>query len=74
MAKDNKQIKTIWDDISNDAKILENRIDNFGYPIKRRELDDGTSLKLRKDSKAKGSTIEIDKIKIHNEAGEIGDW
>ena len=48
-----------------------------GYMIKRRKLSDGTILKLRKKSDSKGSTIEIGnkgERKIHNKAGEDGDW
>ena len=74
MAKDNNHIKIIWKDISQDAKEIENKIDSFDYPIIRRELDDGIVIQLRKQSESGGSTIEIDKIKIHNEAKEIGDW
>ena len=76
IAKDNQQIKEIWEDISKDAKEIENKIDSFNHPIIRRELDDGTEIQLRKQSRTGGSTIEIDKskTKIHNKAGEIGDW
>ena len=76
IARDNNQIKEIWEDISKDAKEIENKIDSFDHPIIRRELDDGTEIQLRKQSGSGGSTIEIDKskTKIHNEAGEIGDW
>ena len=54
--------------------------------IKRRKLSDGTIIQLRKKSKSEGSTIEIIKdkdngkgkkkenTKIHNKAGEDGDW
>ena len=45
--------------------------------IKRRKLSDGTILKLRKKSGSKGSTIDIGNNadrKIHNKAGEDGDW
>ena len=73
MTKDNKQIKEIWDDITEGAEILEEKLDKKGeYMIKRRRLSDGTIIQLRKKSsggeKAKkdgkggtgGSTIEID--------------
>ena len=76
IARDNNQIKEIWEDISKDAKEIENKIDSFDHPIIRRELDDGTEIQLRKQSRTGGSTIDIDKskTKIHNKAGEIGDW
>ena len=80
IAEDNKQIKEIWEDITEGAEILDDRPDRKGgYMIKRRKLSDGTIIQLRKKSKSEGSTIEINKkpdnqIKIHNEAGEDGDW
>ena len=78
MAKDNKQIKEIWEDITEGAEILEDKSDSKGqYMIKMRRLSDGTILKLRKTSDFKGSTIEIGNKgdrKIHNKAGEDGDW
>ena len=58
--------------------MLEEKPDSKGqYMIKRRKLSDGTILKLRKKSDSKGSTIEIGnkgERKIHNKAGEDGDW
>ena len=72
MAKDNKHIKEIWDDIIEGAEVLEDKIDGYGDILKRRKLSDGTIIQLRKKSsggaKAKkdgkggtgGSTIEID--------------
>ena len=78
MAKDNKQIKQIWDDITEGAEILEDAINpKTGERIKMRKLSDGTILKLRKKSDSKGSTIEIGNNadrKIHNKAKEDGDW
>lgn len=85
IAKDNKQIKEIWEDITEGAEILDDRPDRKGgYMIKRRKLSDGTIIQLRKKSRSEGSTIEIIKdkdngkgkenTKIHNEAGEDGDW
>ena len=76
IARDNNQIKEIWEDISKDAETIHDRIDKYGYPIKSKRLEDGTEIQLRKQSRSGGSTIEIDKskIKIHNKAGEIGDW
>ena len=78
IAKDNKQIKEIWEDITEGAEILEDKPDSKGqYMIKMRRLSDGTILKLRKTSDSKGSTIEIGNKgdrKIHNKAGEDGDW
>ncbi|WP_455940821.1 hypothetical protein [Helicobacter pullorum] len=80
IAEDNKQIKEIWEDITEGAEILDDRPDRKGgYMIKRRKLSDGTIIQLRKKSKSEGSTIEINKkpdnqIKIHNEAREDGDW
>lgn len=78
IAEDNKQIKQIWEDITEGAEILDDKPDSKGqYMIKMRRLSDGTILKLRRTSKSKGSTIEIgnkgDK-KIHNKAKEDGDW
>nr|WP_230845648.1 hypothetical protein [Helicobacter pullorum] len=85
MAKDNKQIKQIWDDITEGAEVLEEKPDRKGgYMIKRRKLQDGTIIQLRKKSRSEGSTIEIIKdkdngkgkenTKIHNKAKEDGDW
>ncbi|MFY4691583.1 hypothetical protein ACOTVD_11195, partial [Campylobacter jejuni] len=67
MAKDNKQIKEIWDEITKDATILP----DAGNGIKMRKLDDGTIIRLRKTSDSGGSAVEIDKkpeeqIKIHS--------
>ncbi|TLD79345.1 hypothetical protein LS81_010660 [Helicobacter trogontum] len=68
MTKDNKQIREIWDDITEGAEILEEKLDRKGGTmIKRRRLSDGTIIQLRKKSNSGGSTIEIDsKIKIHS--------
>lgn len=68
MTKDNKQIKKIWNDITEGAEILEEKLDRKGeYMIKRRKLSDSTIIQLRKKSNFGGSTIEIDnKIKIHS--------
>lgn len=80
MAKDNKQIKEIWKDITEGAEVLDDKgPDSYGDMIKRRKLSDNTILQLRKKSSSKGSAIEINKkdekpIKIHNKAGEDGDW
>ena len=85
IAKDNKQIKEIWEDITEGAEILEEKPDRKGgYMIKRRKLQDGTIIQLRKKSRSEGSTIEIIKdkdngkgkenTKIHNRAKEDGDW
>ena len=71
------------DDITEGAEVLEEKPDSKGqYMIKRRKLSDGTIIQLRKKSKSEGSTIEImqgkgkdkENIKIHNKAGEDGDW
>ena len=85
LAKNNKQIKEIWEDITEGAEILEEKPDRKGgYMIKRRKLQDGTIIQLRKKSRSEGSTIEIIKdkdngkgkenTKIHNRAKEDGDW
>ena len=80
MAKDNKQIKEIWEDITEGAEVLDDKgPDSYGDMIKRRKLSDNTILQLRKKSSSKGSAIEINKkdekqIKIHNKAKEDGDW
>ncbi|WP_336884787.1 hypothetical protein, partial [Helicobacter pullorum] len=78
MAKDNKQIKQIWDDITEGAEAIKDGINKkTGEIIPMRRLSDGTILKLRKKSDSKGSTIEIGnkgERKIHNKAGEDGDW
>lgn len=68
IAKDNKQIKEIWDDITEGAEVLQDAgPDSYGYMIKRRKLSDGTIIQLRKKSDSGGSTIEINsKTKIHN--------
>ncbi|TLD78753.1 hypothetical protein LS81_010990 [Helicobacter trogontum] len=51
MTKDNKQIREIWDDITEGAEILEEKLDRKGeYMIKRRRLSDGTIIQLRKKS------------------------
>ncbi|TQR53006.1 hypothetical protein DMC01_12385 [Campylobacter troglodytis] len=88
LAKDNKQIKEIWEDLIKEAIFLADVLDEQGeYMIKRARLKDGTVVKLRKKSKSGGSTIEVDKnklrnidkkkdeqIKIHNKEKEDGDW
>lgn len=85
-AKDSKKIKEIWEDITERAEVLKDKIDGYGNILQRRKLSDGTIIQLRKKSsggtKAKkegkggtgGSTIEIGKTKIHNRAGEDGNW
>ena len=50
MAKDNKHIKEIWDDIIEGAEVLEDKIDGYGDILKRRKLSDGTIIQLRKKS------------------------
>ncbi|EAI4265684.1 hypothetical protein AWS11_08975 [Campylobacter coli] len=71
-AKDNKQIKEIWEDIAERAEMLEDiDKDKLGGAIKIRRLSDGTIVKLRQKSKSGGSAVEIDKkpeeqIKIHS--------
>ena len=79
IAKDNKQIKEIWDDIIEGAEILEDRINpKTGERIAMRKLSDGTILRLRKTSRTGGSAIDIGRKKpnnvIHNKAKEDGDW
>ena len=78
MAKDNKQIKEIWDDITEGAEILEDGINpKTGEKIIMRKLSDGTIIKLRQKSKSGGSAIDIGRKndrKIHNKAKEDGDW
>ena len=67
-ARDSKQIREIWDDITEGAEVLQDAgPDSYGYMIKRRKLSDGTIIQLRKKSDSGGSTIEINsKTKIHN--------
>ena len=60
-AKDNKQIKQIWDDITEGAEVIKDGINKkTGEIIPMRRLSDGTILKLRKTSDTGGSTIEIE--------------
>lgn len=72
IAKDSKQIKQIWEDITEGAEELKDiEKDKLGGSIKRRKLSDGTIIKLRQKSKSGGSAIEIEKestdqIKIHS--------
>ncbi|WP_223209241.1 hypothetical protein [Campylobacter coli] len=72
IAKDNKQIKEIWDEITDGADILKDiNQDKLGGTIKMGKLDDETVIKLRQKSKSGGSAVEIDKkpeaqVKIHN--------
>ena len=78
-ARDSKQIKEIWDDITEGAEILEDRINpKTGERIAMRKLSDGTILRLRKTSRTGGSAIDIGRKKpnnvIHNKAKEDGDW
>ncbi len=69
---DNKQIKEIWDEITDGADILKDiDQDKLGGTIKMRKLDDETIIKLRQKSKSGDSAVEIDKkpeaqVKIHN--------
>ena len=71
-ARDSKQIREIWDDITEGAEELQDiEKDKLGGSIKRRKLSDGTVIKLRQKSKSGGSAIEIEKestdqIKIHS--------
>ena len=79
IAKDNKQIKEIWEDITEGAEILEDRINpKTRERIPMRKLSDGTILRLRKTSRTGGSAIDIGRKKpnnvIHNKAKEDGDW
>lgn len=59
IAKDNKQIKEIWDEITKDATILPDK----GNGIKMRKLDDQTIIQYKKASKSGGETIEINSNK-----------
>ena len=79
IAKDNKQIKEIWEDITEGAEILEDRINpKTRERIPMRKLSDGTILRLMKTSRTGGSAIDIGRKKpnnvIHNKAKEDGDW
>ena len=68
LAKDNKQIKEIWEDITEGAEILEDGINP----------KTGEKIRLRKTSRTGGSAIDIGRKKpnnvIHNKAKEDGDW
>lgn len=78
LAKDNKQIKQIWEDIIEGAEELKDAINTkTGEKIPMRKLSDGTILKLRRVSDSGGSAIDIGRKndrKIHNRAKEDGDW
>ncbi|MGX2973183.1 DUF5675 family protein, partial [Helicobacter sp. T3_23-1059] len=79
MAKDNKQIKEIWENITERAEVLKDvGANEIGNMIKRKRLSDGTILRLRKTSRTGGSAIDIGNKKpntvIHNKAKENGDW
>ncbi|HEH5010308.1 TPA: hypothetical protein SHD04_001722 [Campylobacter coli] len=81
IAEDNKQIKEIWDDITEGAEVIKDGINKkTGEIIPMRRLSDGTILKLRKTSDTGGSTIEIEtkgisnNKKVHNRAREDGNW
>ena len=79
IAEDNKQIKQIWEDITEGAEILEDGINHkTGEKIQMRKLSDGTILRLRRVSDSGGSAIDIGRKKPnnvnHNKAGEDGDW
>ena len=58
--------------------MLEDAINpKTGERIKMRKLSDGTILKLRRVYDSGGSAIDIGRKndrKIHNKAGEDGDW
>ncbi|TLD79364.1 hypothetical protein LS70_009815 [Helicobacter sp. MIT 11-5569] len=78
-ARDNKQIKEIWDDITEGAEIIDrDKPDKLGGKLTIAKLRDGTIVRLRQKSKTGGSTIEIGNKKpnvtIHNKAKEDGDW
>ncbi|EGH8264008.1 hypothetical protein IFC92_001415 [Campylobacter coli] len=58
--KDNKQIKEIWEEITDGADILKDiNQDKLGGTIKMRKLDDQTTIQYKKASKSGGETIEV---------------
>ncbi|HFU4287058.1 TPA: hypothetical protein ACH50Z_001484 [Campylobacter coli] len=62
--KDNKQIKEIWEEITDGADILKDiNQDKLGGTIKMRKLDDQTIIQYKKASKSGGETIEVNSNK-----------
>ncbi|WP_235622308.1 hypothetical protein [Campylobacter coli] len=62
--KDNKQIKEIWEEITDEADILKDiNQDKLGGTIKMRKLDDQTIIQYKKASKSGGETIEVNSNK-----------
>ena len=66
----------MWEKLTKNAKELEAQIDKrHGKPIYRRQLDDGTNINYRVDSKTGGETIDINSrnpkvnVKIHIDKG-----
>lgn len=71
-----KELDELWEKLTKNAKELEPEIDKrHGKPIYKRQLDDGTNINYRVDSKTGGETIDINSrnpktnIKIHIDKG-----
>ena len=76
LVKSKKELDELWERLTKNAKELESGIDKrHGKPIYRRQLDDGTNINYRVDSKTGGETIDINNrnpklnIKIHIDKG-----
>ena len=76
LVKSKKELDELWERLTKNAKELEPEIDKrHGKPIYKRQLDDGTNINYRVDSKTGGETIDINSrnpktnIKIHIDKG-----
>lgn len=76
LVKSKKELDELWEKLTKNAKELEAQIDKrHGKPIYRRQLDDGTNINYRVDSKTGGETIDINSrnpkvnVKIHIDKG-----
>ena len=77
VVKSKKELDELWEKLTKNTKELESDIDKrHGKPIYRRQLDDGTNINYRADSKTGGEAIDINNrkpktnVKIHIDKGE----
>lgn len=77
LVKNIKELNELWQRLTKNAKELVPETDKrHGKPIYRRQLDDGTNINYRVDSKTRGETIDINSrnpkvnIKIHIDKGK----
>ncbi|MCX2683888.1 hypothetical protein OQH60_08470, partial [Campylobacter sp. MIT 21-1685] len=77
LVKSKKELDELWGRLTKNAKELKDGTDKrHGKPIYKRQLDDGTNINYRVDSKTRGETIDVNSrnpkvnVKIHIDKGK----